>query len=630
MAERDGNKAKRGGKRKRGKTGDVAEEKQVEKIRLVRDKSGLYRIRKSSQSLSLLTPTILSASPHTRQALSPKEKEDATFPSSQRDDVEVVGSPLPNHSSPDSSCGEPKGVTPVSPLHNAPSREGSDKSPNDLDMSHEQCPVCSVVLHKNKTVLARHLRESHNHCEYEQFRDELRSMGVGICDMCHTSRPLKKDGSLPLHKCEAPDREETQEQEDEEEPEKDQGAEPWPKGVPLPPPGMPHPFHYQQVPVLCAVPPPNRDDWAEVLSRAASRLSAAITDQNDQAIGKALNAWLSITDSLVKPKRGGWNTSAKTVGRALAKAISAEETGTYREKVLTGAHTYVPSEEEAKRIARADSLVRRGWRSRAAKTLRSDESMTVLKGEKLLAFRAKFPLPRAHIEELEKPLPDDDLFVMDEATFVVTLKATFNGAAGGQSGLMGEHVRDVLHYPRVQTALLQMFTLLINGNFPQWTHPYVCTQRLFALGDKARPVCVGEWMARTASRLCESRVEAKKSSDYFLHSGKGFKVLQFGTDVRGGMEAMVLIANALVHEVGKGRVLIKKDGVNAYNSSDRLEGVRVTSRVFPTTSRWGRWYYGTPSLLRMSSGEWMWGGGRGSFRGIRTLEGHTIPYCRRL
>jgi hypothetical protein len=67
---------------------------------------------------------------------------------------------------------------------------------------------------------------------------------------------------------------------------------------------------------------------------------------------------------------------------------------------------------------------------------------------------------------LEKPLPEDDLFVMDVATFVVTLKATFNGAAGGQSGLMGEHVRDVLHYPRVQTALLQIFTLLVNGNFP--------------------------------------------------------------------------------------------------------------------------------------------------------------------
>ena len=182
---------------------------------------------------------------------------------------------------------------------------------------------------------------------------------------------------------------------------------------------------------------------------------------------------------------------------------------------------------------------------RAARTLRSDETISLLEGEKLSAFRAKFPPPRADIGELEGPLHDDDLFVMDVETFVVTLKATFNGAAGGQSGLMGEHVRDVLHYPRVQAALLQMFTLLINGKFPLWTHPYVCTQRLFALGAKARPVCVGEWMTRTASKLCESRVEAKKSSDFFLHSGKGYKVHQFATGVPGGMEAMYLIANAL-------------------------------------------------------------------------------------
>ena len=179
------------------------------------------------------------------------------------------------------------------------------------------------------------------------------------------------------------------------------------------------------------------------------------------------------------------------------------------------------------------------------------------------AFRAKFPTPRADIAELERPLQEDDLFVMDVDTFVVTLKSTFNGAAGVQSGLMGEHVRNVLHYPRVQVALLQMFTLLINGDFPQWTHPYVCTQRLFALGDKARPVCVGEWMTRTASKLCESRVGAKKSSDFFLHSGEGYKVLQFATDVPGGMEAMYLIADALVHEGGQRRVIIKKDGVNA-------------------------------------------------------------------
>ena len=172
---------------------------------------------------------------------------------------------------------------------------------------------------------------------------------------------------------------------------------------------------------------------------------------------------------------------------------------------------------------------------------------------------------------------------------------------------MGDHVRDILKYPRVQAALRWLFTLLINGKFPIWTHPYLCTQRLFALGEKARPVCVGEWLVRTASMLCESRVREKDSKSYFLHSGKGYKVLQFGTQVAGGMEAITTIADALVHEEGKGRIVVKKDGANAYNTSNRLLGVRITAKTFPTTSRWGRWYYGTPSLLRMSSGEWMWG-----------------------
>jgi hypothetical protein len=52
--------------------------------------------------------------------------------------------------------------------------------------------------------------------------------------------------------------------------------------------------------------------------------------------------------------------------------------------------------------------------------------------------------------------------------------------------------------------------------------------------------------------LNESRVQEQESKDYFLHTGKGYKVLQFGTDVRGGMEAMVLIARALVNQKGGG------------------------------------------------------------------------------
>jgi hypothetical protein len=463
------------------------------------------------------------------------------------------------------------------------------------------------VKEGTKVALAKHLRNIHTHRDYAPLLDGLKEIGIGYCDVCKQARPLRADGALWTHKCVSVTQEEMEVQDESHAPEAAQGDEPWPAGIPAPPAGMPHPFRYAQVPVVVVVPLPNRDDWADVFARSASKLAKAVGDRNDTEIGLALDAWLRITDSLVKPKRGGWNAASKTVGKALRKALASENTGTYQESPLTGTRVYVPSDDESKRIARADSLVRRGWRSRAAKTLRSDDVMRHLEGEELLAFRAKFPPPRGDITKLEPPLDDDPLFVMDMDDFIETLKASFNGSAGGPSGLMGDHVRDILHYPRVQSALLRLFTLLIDGEFPLWTHPYICTQRVFALGEKARPVCVGEWMARTASKLCESRVGAKDSKDYFLHSGKGFKVLQFGTDVSGGMEAMVLIANTLVHQEGKARIVIKKDGTNAFNSSDRLEGVRVTSRIFPKTARWGKWYYGTPSILRMPSGDWMWG-----------------------
>ena len=99
--------------------------------------------------------------------------------------------------------------------------------------------------------------------------------------------------------------------------------------------------------------------------------------------------------------------------------------------------------------------------------------------------------------------------------FVITLKKTFNGSAGGPTGSMGEHFRDILHHTAVPMALLRLFTLLINGRFPRWTHPYLCTHKLIALGAKARPVCVGEWLVRTASRLAESKVSTQASVEYF-------------------------------------------------------------------------------------------------------------------
>ena len=70
----------------------------------------------------------------------------------------------------------------------------------------------------------------------------------------------------------------------------------------------------------------------------------------------------------------------------------------------------------------------------------------------------------------------------------------------------------------------------------------------------------------------------------------------------------------LIEEGGAGRVVIGKDGTNAYNSTERNWAVNLTAKVFPTTERWVKWLYGTASILRSTENEFVWGG-NGVFQG---------------
>ena len=115
---------------------------------------------------------------------------------------------------------------------------------------------------------------------------------------------------------------------------------------------------------------------------------------------------------------------------------------------------------------------------------------------------------------------------------------------------MGDHIKAVIGLGGVAKALHRLFTLLIDGHFPAWSHPFVCASRLIALGDKMRPICMSEWLMRTASKLCERTVPATTTTEFFFTEGKRYKVLQFGTAIKGGAEAAVSLANTLIHEEG--------------------------------------------------------------------------------
>jgi hypothetical protein len=155
-------------------------------------------------------------------------------------------------------------------------------------------------------------------------------------------------------------------------------------------------------------------------------------------------------------------------------------------------------------------------------------------------------------------------------------------------------------------ALYRVHKLLIDGLFPVWAHPYIVSQRLFALGEKVRPVCVGEFLMRSASAFVNKTVSPEKDKRFFLRKVKGRYAAQLGTAVKGGAEVLVHLLGTLVHAPGSRNVCVSDDGENAFNENDRVNGCNKTVRQNPSTHRWINWLYGNPAML-MVGDECLWG-----------------------
>ena len=229
--------------------------------------------------------------------------------------------------------------------------------------------------------------------------------------------------------------------------------------------------------------------------------------------------------------------------------------------------------------------------------------------------RAKFPPPRQSIKLLD-PVPDSaPTLVLELQDFVKLVRATCNGSAGGQSGLTSNHISPLLERADCMTALLRVFKLLIDGRFPAWMHPYVVQQKLIALGEKERPVCMGEWLMRTASSICNKTVDRETDQAFFVQGYKGRYAANFGTGAKGGAEVVTHVLNALLHEPESRNVCVSDDGMSAYNMTDRVNACNATTRQNPSTHRWINWLYGNAAMLGMRGVEGVVWGREGVLQG---------------
>lgn len=113
------------------------------------------------------------------------------------------------------------------------------------------------------------------------------------------------------------------------------------------------------------------------------------------------------------------------------------------------------------------------------------------------------------------------------------------------------------------------------------------TARLFAVGEKARPIACGEALRRLFGRLfCQEPANKARTAALLETAG------QFGVGARGGSERVALMAQ-LVYDGGG--VVLTIDGTNAFNALKRTALLRAVAEFMPHLYPYASKVYGPHS-----------------------------------
>ncbi|MFN9804332.1 MAG: reverse transcriptase domain-containing protein [Bacteroidota bacterium] len=270
-------------------------------------------------------------------------------------------------------------------------------------------------------------------------------------------------------------------------------------------------------------------------------------------------------------------------------------------------------ERDRRAVKLAESKLRGGHRSKAAKILSSDDVILPQNQETFERFRLKFPRQTGEVERIAEVTDQTPFVVLDFEEFGKCVKKSINGSSGGISGLTSDQMKPILHSEKALHAIYRVVLLIANGQLPPWMHPYLAGFRGLALGEKARPICIGEWILRLTSICVLSRIDKEDVEGLFLGSGSRKNIFQFGTAIRNGQDSLVHTIDTLMHHSDKERICLKIDFKNAFNSIKRAKAVNRTVKAFPATHRFLAWLYQCGALIYM--GENSLEGEEGLFQG---------------
>ena len=520
-----------------------------------------------------------------------------------------------------------------------------------------ECLVCGWETDGLKVQdVVKHYDRNHSPEDYAGEEELLKTYGIGICPIGGEARKLSKRGTICGHSCRP---RVVQAQVGEVSSHNDDVGDrvevewssdlPWPSGVPLPPKVILHPLHLslpQPGSVIMRVPNHAIADWTRVVLEACSSLADAIEGNDEGKKAIALVNFLEMTNALKKSKRGG-RRHKKVFGNEMTKygdlmlervnagVIVPEDREVVREEGERSAvererrmrdrleerrrlrqnddddekdeerlrEVDRKMEKEKRLVKRAEVLIGAGHFSKASRLLRSTEECLPVTQDLADKMQAKFPKRRERQKVISPVTPESELYISEIGDFIKEVKEAINGSVGGRSGLRGDHLKPLVSNLEVMEALMRVMTLLINGSFPRWAHPYLFSRRLLALGAKARPICISEWVVRLAGFLVNRTVNEDQANAFFLHEDDGNVVMSVGAKVKGGGEVLVHAIDALAHDERKARAVFASDGKNAYNSVDRVYACNTTITTFPSTHRWIEYSYGNATLGLLLEGD---------------------------
>ena len=245
--------------------------------------------------------------------------------------------------------------------------------------------------------------------------------------------------------------------------------------------------------------------------------------------------------------------------------------------------------------------------SAAVRVISSDDSVVHPSEEVLSALRSKHPAAPSDFRPPPPPaksLPS----VVNEEEVMLALKSFRPSSSGGIDGLRPGHLKDLTSAStaesgrRLRASLTRLCNCLIRGNIPTIARDLLFSANLTALRKKdggIRPIAVGNTLRRLVSKVASRPVIQALASQ--------LAPIQLGVGVQGGCEAAAHAIRSVTQRVssprptGDGRILVKLDMKNAFNSIRRDHLLDVCHTRIPSLYPLAHLAYSTPSLLLASN-----------------------------